>query len=265
MKIQDSKTTTVSLTASLKQAMVSVNYTEAFRNFMTAWSATVGSTVVVADETRPVYVVPGEGNDYEVARFQAMAKTHYTVTVDVNNGEVGDAMLVITYDEGMETVTHTIDISDLVMNAPAPEVVVSGFTPGTAVEFVEGIPAADKLIMNIFAQGKIASVDLTTTSESLHAHGWPAHVNLANATESEKSVLESFGLVTKGLSGNIDEIAQLDFSEVCRYISEKTDNTTRFSLVVRDRNSKSSEAVELLLLLKPLQLEITGTAAYSPG
>jgi hypothetical protein len=279
VKIQDSKTTTVSLTASLKQAMVSVNYTEAFRNFMTAWSATVGSTVVVADETRPVYVVPGEtvvtidftkpnglkGNDYEVARFQAMAKTHYTVTVDVNNGEVGDAMLVITYDEGMETVTHTIDISDLVMNAPAPEVVVSGFTPGTAVEFVEGIPAADKLIMNIFAQGKIASVDLTTTSESLHAHGWPAHVNLANATESEKSVLESFGLVTKGLSGNIDEIAQLDFSEVCRYISEKTDNTTRFSLVVRDRNSKSSEAVELLLLLKPLQLEITGTAAYCPG
>ncbi len=279
VKIEDSKTTSVALTASLTQAMVSVTYTDAFRNYMKEWSAKVNGIACAASETRPVYVQPGKvsvlvdftkpngdkGQNYEVASIQALAKTHYKVLVDLAEG-AGDASLVITYDDEVAQQTVEIDISDLVMSASAPEVSAEGFTPGTPVDFVAGMTTGANLKMNVVARGGIGAVTLKTTGASLLAQGWPAEIDLLTATAGQRQILESLGFKCIGLWNNPGLMAVLDFTEVPAHISQvEGDNNTVFSVTVRDRNFKVCEPVELALNLEPLMLEITGSNNYEPG
>lgn len=280
VKVENNKTTVVSLTATQAQAMVSVSYTEAFRNYMTSWSAKVNDHAYAADETRPVYVTPGtvkvlvdftkpngvEGKAYEAASFRAKVRTHYKVSIDLEEG-AGSARLVITYDDEMETVTEDIDISDEVMSAPAPEITPQGFTSGTAVDFVPGMGAVGDMKMNIVARGGLGAVTLVTTGKSLLDQGWPAEIDLMSATAEQRQLLTGLGLKVLGLWNNPDRMGVIDFSAVPEHIAEieNGDNSTAFTVSVRDRNSKTCEPVELKLNLEPLVLEITGADTLQPG
>ena len=63
--VTDAGTTHVSLTAMLANAMISVDYTDAFKGYMSDYSVEIhpeggGYIYYTADETRPVYVRPGQ-------------------------------------------------------------------------------------------------------------------------------------------------------------------------------------------------------------
>lgn len=279
VKIEDRKTTTVALTAALSQALVDVAYTESFTHFMTEYSAKVNGLSFAAGETRPVYVAPGtvavtvdftkpngeKGTGYEVARFVAKAQTHYHVNVDLEGG-AGDAVLVVTYDDELDQQEIVIDISDLVMSAPAPVAEPSGFTSGQAVDFVANMPASEALKVNMIAQGGLKEVNLTTTSSSLLAQGWPAEINLLGATAEQQAALRNLGLDVLGLWNNPDKMAVVDFTGVASHIAylEGGNNTTEFALTVKDANFKVCEPVVLTLNCEKLVLEITGGNALQP-
>ena len=279
VKIEDRKTTTVALTAALGQALVDVNYTDAFKHFMTAYSAKVNGHALVADDARAVYVVPGtvsvtvdftkpngdKGANYEVARFEAKAQTHYHVTVDLDGG-AGDAKLVVSYDDELDTQEVIIDISDLVMNAPAPVAEGSGFTSGQTVEFVSGMAPGESLKVNMIAQGGLKEVNLTTSGSSLLAQGWPAEINLLAATADQQAAMRALGFDVLGLWNNPDKMAVVDFTGVLAHIAylDGGNNTTSFSISVKDANYKVAEPVVLTVDCQQLVLEITGGAALQP-
>lgn len=279
VKIEDRKTTTVALTAALAQAMVDVTYTDAFKHFMTEYSAKVNGHALGAAETRAVYVAPGtvavtvdftkpngdKGANYEVARFAAKAQTLYHVNVDLD-GDAGDAKLVVTYDDELDQQEIIIDISDLVMNAPAPVAEPSGFTSGEAVEFVAGMAPADGLKVNMIAQGGLKEVNLTTSGSSLLAQGWPAEINLLAATADQQATLRNLGFDCLGLWNNPDKMAVVDLSGVLSHIAylEGGNNNTEFTLSVKDANFKVADPVVLNLACEKLVLEITGGNALQP-
>lgn len=276
VSIEDRKTTTVALTAALSQALVDVQYTETFQHFMTDYSAKVNGHAISAGESRPVYLTPGnvsvlvdftkpngdKGTNYEVATFEAKAQTHYHVTVDLEGG-AGDASIVVTYDDELDTQEVIIDISDLVMNAPAPVVTPEGFAAGDALDFVAGMAPSEPLKVNVIAQGGLKEMRLTTSGSSLQAQGWPAEIDLLAATPQQQAALQSLGLDAKGIWNNPDKLAVLDFSAVARHINyvEGGDNSTVFSITVKDANFKVSEPLSLTLNCEKLVLEITGAEA----
>ena len=60
LKVSDGLTTTLGLTASLANSMFTIKYTDAFVGYMADWSASVAGIEYAKDETRPVYVKPGD-------------------------------------------------------------------------------------------------------------------------------------------------------------------------------------------------------------
>lgn len=280
VRVQDASTTEVALTASLSQAMVAVEYTEAFRSYMTDWSATVNTVAYVQSETRPVFLTPGtvtvnvsftkpngkKGENFKVAEFTASAKKYYKVTVDLNNGEVGGAAIVVTYSDDMEDVEVPINIDDYVLDAPEPIVEPEGFVSGTPLDVVEGMPLDGKFSFNIIAQAGLAQVKLTTRSLSLQGQGWPVELDLLSATAEQKATLTALGLEVLGLWNNPDKLAIVDLSAVPAHLGAvATDNTSTFTLTVTDAYGRTTEPSVLTMNLEPLVLELSGSADYAPG
>ena len=282
LRIADGQTTDVSLTATLAQAMVSIVYTDAFTKYMSDWEANLrtasGETLEYSKfETRPIYIRPGEftlnvsvtkpnglGATFEVAKMEAKAKYHYTVTVDLNGGEVGDAVLVVDFDENLNQEEVEIQLADHILSAPAPEISADGFEAATPVEFVGGMASSDPLKMGIIAHGGLAKLTLTTSSISLLSQGWPQEVELISG--DNRQTLEDLGLKALGVWNNPDKMAVVDFTEVLSHIQEvSTENLSTFTLVAVDKNSKVSEPLTLSVQLEPLVLELSAQDYYNPG
>lgn len=279
-RIKDGETTPVNVTATVAQALVSVEYTEAFQRYMTAWGAKVNTHLYTATETRPVFVQPGTVAVYvdftkpngksatgmKAAEFTASAQTHYTVTVDVNGGEAGDATLAVTYSDDMEDVDVTIDISDKVLDAPAPTLTPGGFASGDVLTMVQGMPFSADLGVTLEALGGIGAVNLTTASASLLAQGWPASIDLMQATPAQQAAMTNLGLEVRGIFRNPDKFAVIDFTGVTPHIGlVNGDNTSTFTLTATDRYGRTTEAMTLGVTLEPLDIELAAPNAYSPG
>lgn len=278
--VADGKPTHVGLTASLANSMITVKYTDAFQGYMADWSATVNGVKYAKNETRPVYVTPGDVDivvnvtkpngltaALAIDKIAAKARYHHTVTIDVNNGNVSDAELFITFDDNMAQEDITIDISDKVLSSPAPTVEAEGFTSGLPVEIVSGLKSDKEFSMNVIAQAGLGEVILTTGSVSLLSQGWPAEVDLIAADAAMQARLKELGFNALGLWRNPDQMAVLDFSGVLEHIrTVDSDNTTTFSVVVKDKVSRATEPIELVLAVEAVQLEMESAGKYfEPG
>lgn len=286
--VAENQASPVSIEARLVNSMISIEYTDAFRNYMSDWSASVAAgdasnpVAFTSAETRPAYVKPGTVKVYvsftkpngvsaslEVASIQALACTHYHVSVDVNGGGAGAESLEVTFDASVtEEVTVGIPLDDDLLNAPAPVLTADGFTPGEAVTVAEGMPTAAPLNMSIVALGGISSVTMTTASTSTLAKNWPASIDLVAATAEQRQALAEAGLDVPGLWKNPGEMAVIDFSKVVSGIAYKegADNTTTFTVTVTDKMRKVCEPMALTVVVNPVTLSISeGDGAYSPG
>lgn len=285
LSVKENKVTQVSMNAQLSNSMVSIATTEAFRSYFTNYSfqahAEGGDYVnFTSTETRPGYLRPGKvtvtadvtkpnglSATLEAAVFVAEPKHHYTVTVDVNNGQAGDAQLVITYDDMLSQEDVYIDLSDEILSAPAPAVIAQGFEAGTTATVIEGSSDAAAPAFFINAEGGIKSVVLSTRSTSLIEQGWYNEIDLAAATPAQQSKLKSLGLDVKGLFGNIGQMAQIDLSGVLSHIRylEGSDNVSEFTVVAKDNYSKVSDPLTFSVKVEPIVIGLSEDVTPSVG
>jgi len=271
VQVTEGAASEVQVTASLANTMVSIDYTDAFRSYFTAYSTQIhaeGGDFISfkSDETRPAYTRPGKTTvtisvtkqnglsaSIEAADFEALARHHYHVTLDVNDGQTGQGEITVLFDDSIVTEDVTIDISDQALMTPAPTVTASGFTPGQAVSADEGSPLSQAL-MTVNAPAGLRSAVLTTQSASLIAQGFPAEIDLMSATEAQQALLASFGLDVKGLYRRPDKMAVIDFSNVIEHISGAGDHS--FTLVVKDKLSKVNAPVTLAVKTRAVNTSI---------
>jgi hypothetical protein len=270
------KVTPVEVTASLANAMVTVNYTDAVMQYFSQCNASVATSSGAsfsygADETRAVYVRPGTVNiNVDVTKqngvsaklnpysFTAEAQHHYIVTFDVNNGEVGAPQLVVTFNEALSEEQVELDLSDRVLTAPAPTIATTGFTSGETLSVVAGIASGKSPVAVVSAQAGLKTVVLTTTCQSLINQGWPAEVDFASADEATLAKLRALGLSYAGVTGTMSQMAKLDFTNVLAHIGyvDGGNNTSSFSLIAKDNYMKVSDAVEFNVSVSPLTVTI---------
>lgn len=279
--IIEKQSTPVNVTARLANSMVSINYTEAFKKYMSDWDALVTTSsskppmTYERDETRPMYVKPGTVSivvhvvkpsgvsaTLQADSFTAKARTHHKITIDVNNGEAGEAVLSIIYDETVDQEVIEIPLDDEILSAPEPTITASGFTPGVPLSVIECADPDEPTHFDIVARGGIASAVLTTSSPSLIQQGWPAQVDLVGLDSATKDKLMSMGLNCLGIWKNPDKMAVIDLTGVFAFMHITATGTTAnsFTLQVTDRITQKSEPLTFDINLEPLLLElVSGT------
>ncbi len=285
---------TATISAKLANAMVSINYTEAFKKYFASWTSDVmtatNTVTLLSDETRPVYVNPGEVRLFvdvtksngtnarlQPATFTAEARHHYHFTFDVAGG-VGDAQLVISFDDMLAQEDVTIDLSDELMASPAPVITPKGFTSGEAIHVTEGLGFDGNLSLLITARGTVAETQMLTVSPDLTAKGWPADINLCAASASQQSVLGQLGFKSRGIFDAVkSQLADINMSDVLSHLkyTEGRSNENRFTFYAKDRMTKVSDEVVLIVVVDKLELdlsngyilagadELTATLSYS--
>lgn len=270
--VYDGEETQPTLVAKLANTAVTVEYTEAFINYFTAYSTEIHSsngtntiempTIDQADTSSDwVYVKPGNvtitidvtkqnGVNYKVEAAtitDAQPGTHYHVKVDANGGEVGNATITVTFDDTTDLQPIEIDVSDDIVITPAPELTAIGFTSGTAIDILEGDAAENDLKVTVLAQGGIKTVTLNIASPTPALSNLQGDVELVGATDAVKNTLTSLGVTTVGLwSGNVDKIAQIDLTNILPKLAVSGGNSThKFTISVVDKIGRTCDAVEL--------------------
>lgn len=281
--VKTDQTSPVAITASLGNAAVRVSYSEAFRKYMTEYTASVrtdGSTDGVeypasAPEESDLFVNPGDASLYvtfttvngqnatlKAAEFTTEAKHRYTVTVDINGGQIGDAVMSVTFDDSTIAETREFVLSDELFNSPSPVV-----TPEMQqIDIIEGSAPAEGGKFNIVAAGGLGAVTLVTESEYLLAQGWPAEIDLLKAGADMQALLRRLGMNALGLWKNPDKLAVVDLTATIAALRAAGDNTTSFRLEVEDLYGKVSDpAGRINVTLSPIEFEITGQELCMAG
>lgn len=267
--VNENETTNASMSVALANTMVTISPTDAFNGYFASASfalQSAGSTSEVAypaDAAMPAYMKPGEITIYadvtkpngksarlEAARFTAEAKCHYTVTVDVNGGQVGDAQMVITFSDDLDgTETIEIDLSDELFATAAPKLTLTGYDAASSYSFIEGVlPEGLAPELAIQAAGSIASIRMTSESAWLSSQGVAADLDLISMPDATYDKLKSLGMT--GGYHRVDKLAIINFTELFRNIKHMpgaADNATKLAFVVTDKNGKVSEPLYIVI------------------
>ena len=148
---------------------------------------------------------------YKVKEIDAKSRHAYTLTLDV---DAGSATMKVSFSEKVsEEERVEFPVTDEALNAPAPYFKANGFVGGEAFNIIEGNVLDEKVYAYVNAVGGLVSCNLTTTSRYLVEKGFPASVNLAEPGEYA-DILEQCRLEVKGLSGNKDRMAMIDFTRL---------------------------------------------------
>lgn len=274
LRVKENETTPVELTATLANSMVTLRYTDKVRNYFASFKGMVnsptGESYVYADgETRAMYVHPGSvsvnidvtsqtgaSGTVNVWTIDAKPRYHYVVTVD--KSDAGDATFEITFSTELTEESVIVNLSDDILNAPAPTITASGFTPGQAVSVIEGSDVDGHLDMTIVAEGNVGGATLRTSSASLRAQGWPESVDLATADAAILTTLRKLGLNFAGFDGNKSRMALVDFAGVVEHLNymADADNTVTFTLEAKDAYNKVSAPMTLTLNVQKLDIAV---------
>lgn len=270
--VRSDESTHAAVTTSLKNAAVTVSYSDTFKNYMTAYSAsirTAGSTDGLdypSSATDDLFINAGEASLYvtfttpqnqtatlKVVDFNAEAQHRYNISVDLNNGNMGDAVLTITFDDTAQ-VAEPIEIvlSEELLNAPAPAISATA----TTVNIVEGDKGNGRF--DIIAHGGLKSVKLISSGSALPA-GWPAEAELVGGCAAIPS------LVLRGLGEAGSTAAVVDLADA---ISTLGAGTATFTLEAVDAYGKVSEAdvtPSITVNAEPADISINGQQVLAAG
>lgn len=276
--IKKNETTPVEVTCYLGNAQVKVNYTDEFKNYFSDYSAVMATSLgneveYVKDETRAAYFSPGEltakvkvkksgqstENVYQVKVFEAKARHIYMLTLDV---EAGSATMTVSFSDDVAGEEVRFDVSDAALNSPAPYFKANGFTESVPFQSIEGAEPKEQVTAYVNAVAGIQSCRLTTTSGFLSGKGWPDVVDLA-APGKYASILTEMGLETKGLEGNRDQMAQVNFTKLIKNLP--TGGNHIFKLEATDVYGKVSDT-PLVLTVTPQGCEfaVAATSTEAP-
>lgn len=271
--IKKNETTPVEVTCYLGNAQVKVNYTDEFKSYFSDYSAVIATSLgneveYVKDETRAAYFSPGEliakvkvkksGQSteavYQAKVFTAESRHIYTLTLDV---DAGSATMTVSFSEDVAGEEVRFDVSDAALNSPAPYFKANGFTESVPFQSIEGAEPKEQVTAYVNAVAGIQSCRLTTTSGFLSGKGWPDVVDLA-APGKYASILTEMGLETKGLEGNRDQMAQVNFTKLIKNLP--TGGNHIFKLEATDVYGKVSDTL-LVLTVTPQGCEFSVAAS----
>lgn len=258
----------VSLTATLSNSLVSLEYTDDFKKFFRTYSAAIHSEGhsyidIPSSEERPVYLAPGNitlqlslekqngvAATFEPAEFVAEARHRYHITLDVNNGANGEGVLKITFDDSIDE-SHAVDIdlTDELMTAPAPKVTPIGFTSSVPVDVLAWTPVPLKF--TTMALGGMAKATFTVNSSYTPPFGNEA--DLINADDNTRSLLASAGVKTIGFDRNPDKIGSVEVSD---FVADMPAGVHEIAMVVKDPLTRVNEPVILNAVVHPLEMQI---------
>ncbi|MCC8186686.1 MAG: DUF4493 domain-containing protein [Bacteroides sp.] len=278
------ETTQVEVVCSLANVKVTVEYTDAYKEYFSEYSTLVesasGTEIEFAgDEERAAYLQPGnfvvyarvkrEGGEFttiEAAVVEdAKGREHYILKMNVN---LGSTSLQVSFDDATERVPVEVDISDEVLSAPAPYFIATGFESGETQTIVEGgYVAGGKTSVLLQALAGISKIQLTTQSEVLKEMGWPEEIELIHASAADLELLKSLGLQLRGVEKNVEKMAVIDFTEVLANLLVTQDNSPAvFTLQATDKLSRVSESeMTLKVLCTSNQLELISTETVALG
>lgn len=266
IQIIDRETTPVELTCQLANLKLTVECSDAVKKYFTVFSMQARSKTgklidITKEDTRAVYLQPGllvlEANfekqngtkgKLELLRVSdTQARQHYSVKVDVNDGNVGAGTLNVTYHTVKSAEKVEIDLSDASLNIKQPVFTAQGFENGSNITLLEGAqPESMKVTLN--ARAGIRSCDLIISSPYLMTLGIPEEetVNLVSAEgedKEKKQLLISKGLRLVGLDDNIDKLALIDFTQLIMNLlcTGDADETSSFTLRATDRGGRIQE------------------------
>lgn len=272
VSVLEARETVAELTASLANSMVTVNYTETFKKYFADYTATLqssGHAPVELDNSRQgeaVYVAPGtvdlsvaitkpngQSVTIQPASFQAVAKHHYNITLDVNNGQIGDAQFVVYFDDTLTQEDVTIDLTEELFTAPAPTVNASGFTSGVTMELLSLTNPETPIKYTIIGHGGLKEVTLTVASSD-YTPAFGKEINLIGATEAQQNLLAASGVKALGLFKNPDRMASIDITD---FIGKLPAGDYTISVVAKDNLTRVSDIITLNITAIPLTLTAT--------
>lgn len=283
-KVYDGEEAQPALVAMLANTAVSVEYTEAFKNYFTEYSTEVHSSNgtayvdLTSDNAGWAYLKPGDVSiaitvtkqngvtgTVEAAKItNAAPGTHYHVTVDANGGEVGSETITVSFDAS--TVLEPIEIPVDILVTPAPVITPVGFTSGTAIEILEGDAAEGSLKVSVLAEGGLQNVILTTTTPTAAMSALAGDVDLMAATDVQKNALQAVEVECMGLWNNPDKMAVIDFTKMLKYLTVADGVSTHtFAVKVVDKLNKTCEPVVLTVNAPKPVLTISNPAELHFG
>lgn len=259
--------TQAQIVATLANAMVSIRYTDEFREYFSAYSASVQTeghqwVVFAQDETRPAYIAPSEvkldlkltnseGKDVTIqpASFTAVARHHYVVTLGLQNS-AGDVALDVQFDDDVVAETVNVSLGDELFSAPAPSVTAKGFDPQTPVEAFEYAATSLKPEFHVFAYGGLKSATLNIISENGYAPAFGRSVELVNADALTQQRLASEGVDCAGFFRNVDKMGVVDLS---KFIEHLPAGTYAVQLQVVDAMTRTSEPLSMQVKINSVE------------
>lgn len=266
--VKPGEQTEVAVTATLANSMVSIDYTDAFKNYFADYQTSLhtegyGYNELPKDCPDPMYVAPGkvqisvaftkpngQSATVQPAEFTAEARHHYHVTVDCNNGNVGDAQLIVTFDDTVDQEEVIVDLSDELLNMPEPEVTPQGFTDGQTLQLIEHSPADSPMKFTAYVPAGIQAATFTVNSDS-YTPPFGREVDLASADGAVQSQLAAAGIKVLGLFKNPDKLATVDFSGLIEQLPAGTHTIT---LQMKDRLTRVNAPVSVTIVNAPLEL-----------
>lgn len=271
LTVLEERETNVEVTAKLASTMLSIDYTDAFTTYFKAYSVTAhseGHSYVDfgAAETRPAYLQPGDISltvhvtnqsgksvDLQPAAFPAESAHHYHVTLDVNEGNVGQAQLVITFDDTLDKDDVTVDLTDELFTSAAPTITPTGFADGDRFETVESSTLPDVLKYNITAPAGFSKVVLTIAGEGFSST-FGNEIDLCAATPAQQEELRNLGIEARGLYGKTDKFASVDITGLPVHLPA---GTYTVSLVAHDQFTRVSDPVSVVFTSVPVVFEMS--------
>ncbi|MGM9802566.1 MAG: DUF4493 domain-containing protein [Muribaculaceae bacterium] len=285
--IYDSEVSEPEVVATLCNTMVSVDYTDAFISYFAEYSTTIhsaGGAYIIFEmgETRAAYVKPGnvtigmtltnrEGKTINIEPAgitAAQARTHYHITFDVNGGEVGEVVLIITFDDNTTDGGEvTINLGDELFNADEPESTPENFTSGETISIIEGdeLEAAPKI--HLAAMAGFSEVILTTQSEYLLAQGWPAEIDLTKVTPAQKALLMKYGLNASGVwSSTSCTMGLIDFTKMMPLLRVYNGSSTHtFTVVAKDILTRVTQPLTVTISAPSVVMSLPASVTVEPA
>lgn len=278
------QTSTIELTAELKNSMVKVNYTDNFKAYMQDYHSSLRTEgrsdeiVFSTAQTKPAFIEPknaaltvhfttkdkGFTSSVVVGQFAPQAKTLHNMTLDIGENQNGDATLSVTFDDTLEDENFTIDLTEELLTTPIPVITCDGFMDGQTVDMLEGSASETQLKMNIFAEAGIKSALMTVESTAAYKPAWGYEIDLCSANEVQQAQLNTAGIQATGLFHNPEQMAFLDLTE---YGKSLKNGEYTISLIVTDKNDAVSKTTKVILNSLPITIELVGdpTIVYNSG
>lgn len=271
LTVKPGEVSAVTLTATLANAMVRVNFSDELQSMYSGLTAavTADNTSFVnftPSEKRGAYVPAGDVNvnltmknsagkevTIQPAKFVAAPRHSYNLNFDVAPDPDGTGTLVLSvaFDEEVESEVVEIDLTDELFDAAAPVVACSGIEADGFVTALEGARLNPVPAFDVVCASGIRNANLTIDSDTFSPL-FGNVIDLCSATAAQQTQLEGLGIKAIGFFKNPDRLAKVSFGDVP---SKMPQGTHKFTLTVTDALGRTSEPVSFTIGISVVMIE----------